>query len=182
MMDRVRSGQKISARPINQALEGMDLQPDILSGKGLSKGQTAFYAQAENISAQLLEPFSAVIIKGQSLTSNPQGQRDVVLQVDIPTVGDDLNRFAVVEDFIPAGKIGRVCILGVCWVETDLSEGEFASPAEGQTTFSLSDSGPAEVLSGSGDQYALLRFPVGTSGEIIQATELVCVGFTVSGP
>ena len=163
-MDRVRKGQKVKASTINTIFEAFDLQPDPLGGKGPSKGMPAILCLAENLGASQLEPFQVAIISGQSQPNNPQKQANIVLQIAAPDAGDDLTHLCVVQDIIPSGRVGRVIIMGLCWVETDLTEGAFASPAEGQSTVTLSDSGPAEVLWGSGAQYALIRFPVGGGG------------------
>lgn len=143
--------------------------PDSLAVKVLRAQRGFVQCQGANTTSTAFDPYAVAIISGQTIETVP-GNRETVVDISERSEDNSDADLVLCLDRIEPGAIGPVCVMGVCWAESDGSAGEFASVAEGERVVTLSDSGVARVISGSGASFVLLRIGggSGTAEEIPQ--------------
>jgi hypothetical protein len=120
---------------------------------------------AENAGVATVQPFSPAIIVGQSYTDSPEGKREVILTTRRPVENDDMTFLVIALQQILPGTVGRVCIQGICWMAADATEGLYASPIADSDVVTLAETGPIQVLHGSGTALVLGRFATGSGSQ-----------------
>ncbi len=167
-MPNVFPGQKIEAKHLNQILDTQDRE--IKRGHdGSVKARLPFKAGGNmvicsgyNNGPLTLYAHQACVIRGDASVE----YRETILAIGVALASDTSPRVGICLDEIPPGGIGRVCVAGVCWAQTDGTSGLFASLKAEMKIISLAASGGfAEVLAQRpAEQMALLRFPIGGTG------------------
>ena len=107
------------------------------------------------------------LIAGQMhiVAAAPHKKPTITVQVEAPSAAVNSDFICVPQEQIRAGKLGRVCLSGICWAKYDGSTGDRGAAVEGSDELTLSDTGPAEILwENSTDGLALIRFGGGGSG------------------
>lgn len=177
MIEKVKSGQRITASHINRIASSADaaiyangmLANRIQDGginlapiNPLQGGVKGVVVQAFNVADFDFAPLDVVVISGRpSLIENI---RETIVAIDIPLISN-LDFMAVALDDIPVGQMGRIIISGVCYVKTDGGAGSHGTPAAGDTELAVGAGGLAQIIyNNTTDKIALIRFPVGGSG------------------
>ena len=168
MAYQVQSGDQIRAEDINQLVRLANGRGTIHGGLGTTGQAIGLVARAVNSGATRLDPRAVALIAGQThpVAASAHTKRAAITpQVALPSATVNLDFICFPLEQIKSGKMGLVCLSGVCWAKYDGSTGDRGAAVEGSDQLTLSDTGPAEILwMDSTNLVALVRFGGGGSG------------------